>query len=204
MGFYGERILPHLIRLTMAGRDFVPYRERVVARAEGRVLEVGIGAGDNLRYYGSQVREIIGLEPHPKLAALARRAAAGLAAPVQITETSAERIALDAGSVDTVVTTWTLCSIPEVAVALREMRRVLRPGGRLLFVEHGLSPDGRVRWVQRRVTPVWRRLAGGCHLDRAMNVLIADAGFRIEQLDTGYMPGLRPMTFLYEGVARRE
>lgn len=188
----------------MAGRDFVPYRERIVARAEGRVLEIGIGAGDNLRVYGPRVSEVIGLEPHPRLAELARHAGTGIAAPVQIVETTAERIPLDAGSVDTVVTTWTLCSIADVAAALAEMRRVLRPDGRLLFVEHGLAPDRGVRWVQQRITPVWKRLAGGCHLDRSINTLIAQAGFRIEELDTGYMRGIRPVAFLYEGTARRE
>lgn len=202
MGFYSDRILPHLIRRTMAGRDFVPYRERIVARAEGRVLEIGIGAGDNLRVYGPRVCEVIGLEPHPRLAGLARRAGNGIAVPVQIVEATAERIPLDAGSVDTVVTTWTLCSITDIAAALAEMRRVLKPDGRMLFVEHGLAPDRGVRWVQQRITPVWKRLAGGCHLDRPMNTLIANAGFRIEQLDTGYMRGVRPLAFLYEGAAR--
>jgi ubiquinone/menaquinone biosynthesis C-methylase UbiE len=116
-------------------------------------------------------------------------------------EGSAESIPLDDSSVDTVVTTWTLCSIPDVVRALAEMRRVLKPGGRLLFVEHGLSPDEHIRRWQHRLNPVWKKLAGGCHLNRPIAKLIESAGFRVSQLDTGYMSGPKPMTFMYEGAA---
>lgn len=109
---------------------------------------------------------------------------------------------LDDKSVDTVVTTWTLCTIPGVTRALSEMRRVLKPGGRLLFVEHGRSPDPNVRRWQDRLTPLWKRIAGGCHLNRAISQLIEESGFRIERMDTGYMKGPKPMTFMYEGSAR--
>jgi len=109
---------------------------------------------------------------------------------------------LDDKSVDTVVTTWTLCTIPSVTRALSEMRRVLKPGGRLLFVEHGRSPDPNVRRWQDRLTPLWKRIAGGCHLNRAISQLIEESGFRIERMDTGYMKGPKPMTFMYEGSAR--
>lgn len=202
MGFYTDRILPHLIHHAMRGRDFVPYRRRVLARAAGRVLEIGIGSGENLGYYGPGVTEILGLEPHPVLAAKARRLARESSVPVRIAESGAEQIPLDGGCIDTVVTTWTLCSIPDVALALQEMRRVLQPDGRMLFVEHGLAPDARVRRWQHRLTPVWKRVAGGCHLDRPIQALVEAAGFHIEDIGTGYMPGLRPMTFLYEGCAR--
>jgi len=121
--------------------------------------------------------------------------------PVELLEGSAEAIPLEDGSVDVVVTTWTICSISDVPRALQEVRRVLTPSGRLLFVEHGLSPDAAVvRW-QHRLTPVWRRIAGGCHLDRPVSQLIEGSGFRIEQLQTGYMKGPRVMTFMYEGSA---
>ncbi len=126
----------------------------------------------------------------------------GSGPPVSFLEASAESIPLDDGSVDTVVTTWTLCTVPQAATALGEMRRVLRQGGRLLFVEHGLAPDEGVRWWQDRLTPAWKSISGGCHLNRPMQALIEGAGFRVDRVETGYMPGLKPMTFMYEGSAR--
>ncbi len=201
MGFYANQILPHLIRATMRGRDFVPYRERLVTHARGRVLEVGIGAGENLRFYGPAVSEVIGLEPAATLAAIARHAAHGSKFRVEITEASAERIPLPAASIDTVVMAWTLCSVTNPTAALREMQRVLRPDGRLLFVEHGLARDLRVQKWQNRLTPVWKHLAGGCHLNFRMDALIQNSGFTLERLETGYMPGLRPFTYMYEGCA---
>ena len=122
--------------------------------------------------------------------------------PVALTEASAEAIPLDDSSVDTVVMTWTLCSIPDPKRALGEIRRVLKPSGRLLFAEHGLAPDRGVRFFQRRFTPIWKHLAGGCHLDRNMRTLIGAAGFAFDRIDTGYMPGARPLSFIYEGAAR--
>lgn len=124
------------------------------------------------------------------------------AIPVSFLEASAETIPLDDRTVDTVVTTWSLCTIPQAAAALREVRRVLRPGGRLLFVEHGLAPDEGVRWWQDRLTPAWKSISGGCHLNRPVQAMIEAAGFRVDRLETGYMPGLKPMTFMYEGSAR--
>ena len=122
--------------------------------------------------------------------------------PVDLIEGSAEDIPLEDATVDTVVTTWTLCTIPDASRALTEMRRVLKPGGRLLFVEHGRAPDPNVVWWQDRLTPMWKRLGGGCHLNRAIESLIQGSGFRFERLDTGYMRGPKPMTFMYEGSAR--
>lgn len=202
MGFYAERILPHLIRATMRNERFAPYRRRNVSTAAGRVLEIGIGAGENLRFFGSAVTEVIGLEPSARLAAMAKEAASHLAVPVALKQASAEEIPLDARSIDTVVMTWTLCSIPDPDLALAEIHRVLKPDGRLLFAEHGLASDRGVRFIQRRLTPVWKRLAGGCHLDRDMRSLIRAAGFALDRIDTGYMPGARPLSFIYEGCAR--
>jgi ubiquinone/menaquinone biosynthesis C-methylase UbiE len=201
MAFYQNHILPHLIRLTMRGQHLTPYRERALAAAEGRVLEIGIGAGANLAFYGPNTRELVGLEPSPRLVEMARKAGERARLPIELVEASAERIPLDSHSVDTVVMTWTLCSISNPLAALREMRRVLKPEGRLLFVEHGLAPDARVRKWQHRLTPIWKHLAGGCHLDRAMDALIAKGGFQIVRLETGYMKGPKPMTFMYEGLA---
>ncbi|WEX79002.1 class I SAM-dependent methyltransferase [Sinorhizobium numidicum] len=201
MGFYSDVILPKLCDLSMRNERLHPYRERVIGAAEGRVLEIGVGSGLNLPFYHPAVREILALEPAPSLLAMARRVPhPGM--PVSFIEASAESIPLDDGSVDTVVTTWTLCTIPQATSALAEMRRVLKPEGKLLFVEHGLSPDRGVRWWQNRLTPVWRRISGGCHLNRPIRSMIEGEGFRIDRIETGYMPGPKPMTFMYEGSAR--
>jgi len=202
MGFYENRILPHLVNLTMRNRRLVPYRERVISAAEGRVLEIGVGSGLNLALYPQRVREIIALEPAPRLLAMSRDAAGRLSLPVRFIEGSAETIPLDDCSVDTVVITWTLCTIPAVIQAIREMHRVLRPDGQLLFVEHGLAPDVNIRKCQDWLTPVWKRIGGGCHLNRPIGKIVESGGFGITRLETGYMKGPKPMTFLYEGRAR--
>lgn len=202
MGFYQDHVLSHLVNLAMRNRRLIPYRERVISGAEGRVLEIGIGSGLNLPFYSSQVRDIFGLEPSPRLVAMTRRAADHSSLPVTLVEGSAEAIPLDNNSIDTVVTSWTLCTIPDVGRALSEMRRVLRPGGRLLFVEHGLASEANVRKWQHRLTPAWKRIGGGCHLNRPIQTLIENNGFGILRIETGYMRGPRPMAFIYEGSAR--
>ena len=202
MGFYADVILPRLCDLAMRNRRLVPYRERVIAAAEGRVLEIGIGSGLNLPFYRPAVHEVLGIEPAPRLIGMAQCASRAVSMPVSFIEGSAEAIPLDDHSIDSVVTTWTLCTIPQVGAALGEMRRVLRPGGQLLFVEHGLAPDEGVRRWQDRLTPLWRCISGGCHLNRPIRTLIENAGFRYERIETGYMPGPKPMAFLYEGRAK--
>ena len=200
MGFYNDIILPRLCSFAMRNKQLVPFRERVIGAAEGRVLEIGVGSGMNLPFYRPPVREVLALEPAQRLVSMARGVTRNMS--VSFLEASAEAIPLDAHCVDTVVTTWTLCSIPQGTTALAEMRRVLRPGGKLLFVEHGLAPDEGVRRWQDRLTPAWRRFTGGCHLNRPIGSMIEGAGFSIERIETGYMPGLKPMTFMYEGSAR--
>jgi ubiquinone/menaquinone biosynthesis C-methylase UbiE len=202
MGFYSDIILTRLCDLAMRNKQLVPFRERVISAAEGRVLEIGVGSGRNLPFYRPPVREVLALEPAPQLVSMARSASRATSMPVSFLEASAEVIPLHQHSVDTVVTTWTLCSIPRAAAALAEMRRVLRPGGKLLFVEHGTAPDEGVRRWQDRLTPAWRCLCGGCHLNRPIRSMIEGAGFRIDRIETGYIPGPRPMTFMYEGSAR--
>jgi len=202
MGFYQEQIVPLLTNLAMRQRNLAAYRGRVVPTAEDRVLEIGIGSGFNLPFYSSNVQQVIGLDPSAKLLAMARRASRSGSTPVELIEGSAEKIPLENATVDTVVTTWTLCSIPDATGALIEMRRVLKPGGRLLFVEHGRSPDPDVVKWQDRLTPIWKRLGGGCHLNRTIRSLIEGAGFQFDRCETGYMPGPRPLTFMYEGAAR--
>lgn len=202
MSFYEDHVLPHVINLAMRNRFLLPYRERAIAAAEGRVLEIGIGSGLNLPLYGTQVSEVLGIEPAPRLLGMAQHAASRAHIPTKLVQGSAESIPLDDSSVDTVVTTWTLCTIPEVLAALRELRRVLKPEGQLLFVEHGQSPEARVRKWQDRLTPAWKYIGGGCHLNRPIRDLIELAGFAITHLDTAYMKGPKPMTFMYEGRAR--
>jgi ubiquinone/menaquinone biosynthesis C-methylase UbiE len=199
MAVYSEVVLPRLCDLAMRNRLLLPYRRRVIGAARGRVLEIGVGSGRNLPLYGS-AREVLALEPAPPLIAMARRAT-GVTVPVTFVEGSAEAIPIDDAAVDTVVTTWTLCSIPRVDAALGEVRRVLRPGGRLLFVEHGLAAEESVRRWQHRLTPLWRRITGGCHLNRPIRALIEDGGFRLERLETSYLPGPRALSFTYEGSA---
>lgn len=202
MSFYQRHVLPHLLHLAMNQTQLVPFRERVIGAAEGRVLEIGIGSALNLPFYGPNVRSVIGLEPSPELLRMAQGRAATAPVPVELLEASAEAVPLDTASIDTVVTTWTLCTIPDAHKALAEMRRVLKPGGSLLFVEHGRAPEpGVARW-QDRLDPLWRRVAGGCHLNRQIDELISGSGFRIDRLANARVPGPRTHTFLYEGRAR--
>ena len=201
MGFYQEWIVPALIDLSMRNKRLRPYRERVAGAAEGRVLDVGVGSGLNLPFYARNAQQIFGLDPSPRLLTRAQTNAQHFHNPIHLIEGSAERIPLADRSLDTIVMTWTGCSIPEVCTALEEMRRVLKIGGRLLFVEHGRAPEASVARWQDRLDPFWHRLSGGCHLNRKIDDLLSDAGFRIDRLETGYIPGPRLMTFLYEGAA---
>lgn len=181
----------------------VPYRQRVVAPARGRVLEVGSGSGLNIPFYPPNLTALYGVEPSATLRRLAQQQHASAAFPITWLAQSAEAFGFADASIDTVVTTWTLCTIADIARALQEIRRVLVPGGQLLFVEHGLAPDARVAAWQRRLTPFWRPLAGGCHLDRDMAALIRAAGFTMATLHTAYVPGPRPWAYFIWGKARR-
>jgi ubiquinone/menaquinone biosynthesis C-methylase UbiE len=202
MSLYQRCVLPHLVHLAMRQEALLPFRGRVIGAAEGRVLEVGIGSGLNLPLYGPQVRAVVGLEPSPELLRMARDRAVTAQVAVELLEASAEAIPLDDASVDTVVTTWTLCTIPDAPRALAELRRVLKPGGALLFVEHGRAPEpGVARW-QDRLDPLWWRVAGGCHLNRKIDDLISGGGFHIDALANARLRGPRTHTFLYEGRAR--
>src|SRR5216684_1924357 len=166
-----------------------------------RCTTSGFVSGLNLPFYARQAREIFGLDPSPLLLARAQSKAPRTQTPVHLLEGSAERIPLADHSMDTIVMTWTGCSIPEICAALEEMRRVLRLGGRLLFVEHGRAPEPRIARWQDRLNPFWRRFSGGCRLNRKIDDLLSDAGFQIDRLATGYIPGPKIMTFFYEGAA---
>jgi len=203
MNLYGHWLLPRLIDLAMRNPQATRQREAMVPAAHGRVLELGAGSGLNLPFYGARVTELVALDPSTQLLAMARgkRATAGF--PITFLPCSAEAIPLDSGSIDTVVSTWTLCSIPDALRALGEARRVLQPGGTLIFVEHGLAPDAGVSRWQRRLNPMWRRIAGGCNLDRSVDRLVRAAGFEITELRAEYLKGPRPFTYTYAGRARR-
>ena len=201
MGFYENWILPPILDLVMQQKQLVSYRRTVVGAARGKVLEIGAGSGLNFSFYGDQVERVFALDPSPRLLGFARGRASEATPPIELILGSATAIPLTDDSIDTVVMTWTLCSIPDAPAALAEMRRVLKREGELLFVEHGLAPDPTVERWQHRLTPAWRHIAGGCHLDRRMDELIQSAGFDLKQLQTGYAPGPRPMTFMYEGCA---
>jgi ubiquinone/menaquinone biosynthesis C-methylase UbiE len=203
MNFYERWILPPILDLIMRQKHLTKYRRTVVAAARGRVLEIGVGSGLNFSLYGKEVELVYGIDPSPRLLAIARRRAAASTVPVELLLGSATAIPLADDAVDTVVMTWTPCSIPDPLAALREMRRVLKPNGTLCFVEHGLSPEPGIERWQHRITPAWRRVAGGCHLDRKIDELIRLAGFNLTNLQVEYAPGPRTMSYMYQGCACR-
>ena len=204
MGFYARRVLPHLINAAMKNKDATRLRGAWIPQARGRVLEIGIGSGLNLPFYSPEVECVYGLEPSAELQKMAQERAKRLNTKIDFLSQSAEDpIALADASVDAVVMTWTLCSIPDPVKALAQIKRVLKPEGRMLFIEHGKSSDARVARWQDRLTPVWEKIGGGCHLNRKIDELLEAAGFAIEELKTCYLPGPRPMTYTYQGSARR-
>ena len=203
MGFYAHHILPRITDLAMRNKETARVRAAWIPCARGEVLEVGIGSGLNLPFYSPEVRRVYGVDPSVELLRMAHKRAAAASAKVEFLRQSAEEsLPLAAGSIDTVVMTWTLCSIPNAPQALQQMKRVLTASGRLIFVEHGRAPDAEVVVWQDRLTPLWKRIGGGCHLNRRIDELIIAAGFEIVELRTCYLPGPRPMTYTYQGVAR--
>ncbi|TAK44484.1 MAG: class I SAM-dependent methyltransferase [Betaproteobacteria bacterium] len=202
MGLYSRYILPGLIHFTCGSKPNMRQRAKVVPRARGCVLEVGIGSGLNLPFYDStRVSKLWGLDPTPEMTRMARRAVRSLSFEVEFIGLPGDAIPLEDNSVDTVLVTYTLCTIPDTTPALRQMSRVLRPGGELIFCEHGAAPDASVRRWQDRLNPIWKRLGGGCNLNRPIPALIEAGGFRISSLDTMYIPGWRPASFNYWGTA---
>ncbi|WP_028008982.1 class I SAM-dependent methyltransferase [Solimonas flava] len=202
MNPYDHYVLPYLIDLACGIGPIQKERAKLVPRALGRVLEIGIGTGRNLPFYDRErLSALYGLDPAAQMHRLARKRAAEAGIRIELLDLPAERIPAEDASFDTVVTTFTLCTIPDAVAALREMRRVLRTQGQLLFCEHGLAPDAGVRRWQNGLTPVWKPLAGGCHLNRDIPALLAAGGFEITELQADYLPGPRPMTYVYRGVA---
>ncbi|MEK6219115.1 MAG: class I SAM-dependent methyltransferase [Psychrobacter sp.] len=201
---YERYVLPKLIDVACSTGNVMKARSKIVPQALGEVLEVGIGSGLNLQFYDpKKVSSIIGIDPAAQMQTLARKRATAISIPVEVIAVDVQGIHADIDRFDTIVMTFTLCSIDDPILALREMARVLKPGGRLLFCEHGLAPDSSIERWQHRLTPFWKPMAGGCHLDRDIPALIKAGGFFIDELSEEYLPGPRPMSYVYSGVAHQ-
>jgi ubiquinone/menaquinone biosynthesis C-methylase UbiE len=201
VSFYADRILPRIIDVVLRRGEFSEMRERVAGGLSGDVLEVGFGSGLNVPHYPPEVKRVLAVDPATLGRKLAAERVAESGVPVEYVGLDGEHLPLEDDSVDHALTTWTLCSIPDVARALAEIRRVLRPGGSLHFLEHGRSPHAKVARWQDRLTPLNRRLAGGCHLNRSIDELIARSGLEIARLDNYYVRGPKVPGYMYEGVA---
>jgi len=202
MGFYDRYILPPLINLACSSKPNMKQRQKIVPLAEGEVLEIGMGSGLNLGFYDpDKVRKVWGLEPSEGMRQLARKNFDGAKLQLEVIDLPGEEIPLDTNSIDTVVVTYTLCTIPDARRALQGMHRVLRPGGKLLFCEHGLAPDKAVQKWQNRINPAWRRLAGGCNVNRDIPQLLKSSGFHVDLDERMYIPGVRFLSYNYWGSA---
>jgi SAM-dependent methyltransferase len=204
MGFYARHLGPRIVRCICAMDDIRRERQKIVPEASGVVLEIGIGPGLNLPFYDpAKVERVIGVDPNEGFVELGRVRQAQSPVRLEIIHAPAEDLPLMDNSIDTAVITYTLCSVDDPEQALREVRRVLKPDGRVLFLEHGLSTDDDVSRWQHRLNPVWRAFAVGCNLDRPVRALLARAGFRIDEVEEYYLAGTpRPIGFLCRGVAR--
>jgi ubiquinone/menaquinone biosynthesis C-methylase UbiE len=200
MGFWSDRILPRVIDRGMRNDFMAEHRYRAAPLASGRVLEIGSGSGLNLPLYTDKVQHVFGLEPSAYLRDKAQELVAEAPFSVDLIAASAEAIPLEQNSVDTVVSSWTLCSIPDIEASLQEIRRVLRPDGRFIFIEHGRSPEPSISRWQDRLVPVSTRLLG-CSLNRPMDILIKEAGFRLTAMEAGYVDGPRLISYHYIGQA---
>lgn len=201
MGWYEDRVLPRLIHLTCANRAMAPLRQRAMEGLSGTVLEVGFGSGGNVGLYPPEVERVLGVEPSETARKMAQKRIDRSPIPVELVGLDGQSIPLEDASVDNALSTWTLCTIPDAQAALREIRRVLRPGGRLFYLEHGLSDDKRVVRRQRRWNRFQQRVAGGCHLDRKIDQLLRDAGFRLERAANFTIAGPATHSYMYAGVA---
>jgi len=202
MGFYNNYILPKITESVCSAKPFVYQRKKIVPRAQGRVLEIGLGSGLNLPFYDSRNVDLIwGLEPSLKMRKLAGKRVLKSPVPVDFLDLISDQIPLDSDSADTVLVTYTLCTIQDIEQSLADMKRVLKPGGELIFCEHGRAPDSDIRKWQDRLNPLWKTVTGGCHLNRAIPDLIKNSGFHINRLETIYIPGWKPACFNYWGSA---
>ena len=200
MNYYEKYIVPRITNRLCGHKTFTEQRKKIVPLAEGHVLEIGFGSGLNLKFYDpARVKRVWGLDPS---AAMWRMTdAAGVQFEVEFVQASAESIPLARASADTILVTYTLCSVPNIIKALKDMRRVLKPGGELLFCEHGAAPDAKVRKWQDRLNPLWSKVAGGCNLNRSIPVLLEQGGFKIQAVDTMFLPVWKPAAYNYWGSA---
>jgi ubiquinone/menaquinone biosynthesis C-methylase UbiE len=203
MGFYEEQILPRFVDVALSGRQFARLRARVAAQLDGEVLEVGFGSGRNVPYYPPAVKRVRAIDPAMVGRKLAAKRVTATSVPVEYVGLDGQSLPVQDGTVDHVLTTWTLCTIPEVDAALTEIGRVLRSGGALHFLEHGRSPQPKVARWQDRLTPLQRRIAGGCHLNRPIDQLVADSGLQVHEMDNYYMKGPKAFGYMFEGVATK-
>jgi ubiquinone/menaquinone biosynthesis C-methylase UbiE len=201
MGLYSDRIFPKILDRAMRMRELRPLRARTVEHAHGRVLEIGFGAGHNLKFYPPQVERVIAVDPNPGLSKMALERIARHSIKVEHHQITAERLPFDDASFDCAVSTLTLCSIPDVSNALKEIRRVLKPGGQFYFMEHGRCPDPNVNKWQDRLTPIWKVIGDGCHLNRDIDTLVADSGLHIDALENRVLP--KAPTFIGYGYLGR-
>jgi ubiquinone/menaquinone biosynthesis C-methylase UbiE len=203
MGFYSDQVLPRAMDVLMRGGELTAIRARVAAGLSGDVLEVGFGSGLNVPHYPPAVTRVVAVDPATAGRKLAARRVAASSVPIEYIGLDGQSLPLPADSVDHALTTWTLCTIPDAGRALHEIKRALRPGGTLHFIEHGRSPDAKVARRQDRLTPIQRRIAGGCHLNRPIDTLIAGSGLDLTRLDTYYLRGLKSLNYSYEGVVTK-
>lgn len=203
MGLYNKYILPKLIDFACRQKPNMKQREKVVPIATGRVIEIGIGSGLNLPYYNSRnVKQLTALDPYEELWQENLIATENLGFDFEFIKASSENIPEDNNAFDSAVITYTLCSIDDVKKALKEIKRVLKPNGKLIFCEHGKAPDKSVEKIQHFINPIWKRLGGGCNLKKDIPKIITDNGFVINKLETMYIPGWKPINFNYWGTAR--
>lgn len=206
MGLWEKHVLPRVVDRVCGTGQLHKRRALTCAGLEGQVIEIGFGSGHNVQHYPAAVSAVAAVEPNDDAWKIAQRPIAAGSVPVERSDLDGQHLAEADGSFDSALSTFTLCTIPDHRLAVRELFRVLRPGGEVHFLEHGLAPDPGVQRWQHRLDPVQRRVGGGCHLSRQPDVALADAGFEIVELETGYLPGpsvTKPAGFLYRGVARK-